>query len=276
MTAQQPTIARRSLGRALTRHREAKGLTRAEAGRSITYSWQTMQRIEEGKQATRPLVVEKLCSLYGITGAEMSHLTGLAARAKERGWWEPYIDGGTKEGTRPDFPLFLETEQIATHIRVLETEVIPGLLQTEAYLLALQAAQLPMPEDVAAGVRALRTHRQRLMAERADDPRQEYLFSRSAIDHLEALPADAAEEQRDRLLAAAEVENVQIRVIASLHAGAAGAFAVLAPPEEEPPFVYIDDLDGCRYIEDLDVVSTYDRAFTLAWDKSVPIKEYLR
>jgi hypothetical protein len=221
------------------------------------------------------MVVEKLCDLYAISQKEMSHLTTLAVRGKERGWWEPYVDGGTGKESRPNFPLFLETEQIAVSTRGLETEVIPGLLQTEEYLLALQAAQLPMPEEVAASVRALRTHRQRLMRERTDNPRMEFLISRSAIDYLDQLPAEVVAGQRERLLQVAADPNMEVGVITALHAGAAGAFAILTPPDDEPPLVYIDDLDGCRYIEDLDVVSLYEQAFKAVRAMSVSIEEYL-
>ncbi|WP_460545139.1 helix-turn-helix domain-containing protein [Glycomyces halotolerans] len=272
---EQPTLARRSLGAAFRRLREDAGQSPREVGEAIGVSRQTIGRIEDGKQATHILQAKALCDHFSVSATAKSHLCELAVRGKEKGWWEPYVEAGSAEPARPNFPLFLETEQVAIHIRVLETEVIPGLLQTPEYLRELQAAQLPQPPEVAEAVRALRTHRQKLMADRTDTPRTEFLISRSVVDYLDALPRDVAIGQRARLLEAAIVPGVEIRVITRLHAGAAGAFAILTPPEDVPPFVYIDDLDGCRYVEDLDIVSVYEQAFAATRNTSISVEEYL-
>lgn len=276
MSESQPTIARKGMGRALERHREARGLSRAEAGRAIDYSGQTIQRIEEGTQATRAIVVEKLCDLYGIDDAEMSHLTSLAARGKERGWWEPYFDIAAGETSRPKIPLFLETEQAARQIWVLETEVIPGLLQTPEYLRQLQSVQLAMREEVAESWRGLRTHRQQLLYSRAPLPRLEFLIGKAAIDYLDAMPTDVRDEQRARLLEVAAMRGASIRVLTRIHAATAGAFNLLYPGDDGEPFVFTDGADGCRYIEQPGLVSMYEQIFESARDMSIPIEEYLR
>ncbi|WP_199035487.1 helix-turn-helix domain-containing protein [Glycomyces salinus] len=276
MTASQPTIARRSLGRALERHRESNGLTRAQAGREIGYSGQTIQRIEEGTQATRSMVVEKLCELYCIKGAELSHLTTLAVRGKERGWWEPYFDIGAEKTSRPKIPLFLETEQVALQIRVLETEVIPGLLQTPEYLRELQDAYLEMPDEVAESWRALRTHRQKLLYNRSPLPEIQFLIGRAAIDYLGEMPPEVREGQLNRLREVAARGSAEIKIITRVHAAASGAFNLLYPGDETPPFVFMDAADGCRYIEQPQLVSMYEQTFSSACDRSVPVEEYLR
>lgn len=276
MAESQPTIARRSLGRALERHRKSKGFTRAQAGRAIGYSGQTIQRIEEGTQATRPLVVEKLCSLYETPHHEMSHLTTLAVRGKEKGWWEPYFDIGTEQTSRPKIPLFLETEQAALRIRVLELQVIPGLLQSPEYLRELQAAQLPMPEDVLESWRALRTHRQKLLYSRSPLPRLEFLIGKAAIDYLEGLPSEIRDGQIERLRDTAALPSAEVRVITELHAATAGAFNILYPGDESEPFVFLDAADVCRYLEQRRIVSMFDQTFRSAREKSVPVEEYLR
>jgi hypothetical protein len=235
-----------------------------------------MQRIEEGTQATRPLVIEKLCGIYGVTVSEMSHLTTLAVRGKERGWWEPYFDIAAEETSRPKIPLFLETEQAALQIRVLETEVIPGLLQTPEYLRELQAAQLPMREEVAESWRALRTHRQQLLYSRYPLPNLEFLIGKAAVDYLEQMPAGLRDDQVARLLDAAATDGVEVRVITELHAATTGAFNLLYPGDETDPFVFVDAADGCRYIEQPQLVSMYEQIFGLARNKSITIEEYLR
>jgi len=276
MSESQPTISRRSLGRTVWRRREEKGISRAQLGRAIGYSGQTVQRIEEGTQATRSIVVEKICAELGIGNVEMSHLTTLAARGTERGWWEPYFDTGTEQTSRPKIPLFLETEQTAMRIRVVETEVMPGLLQTPEYLQALQDAQLPMPDEVAQSWRALRTKRQEMLYGRRVLPRLEFVIGKAAVDYLETLDGPVRDGQLRRLLEVSAMHNTQIMVLTGLHAATAGSFNILYPGDETEPFVFTDAADGCRYIEQPQLVSMYESIFGSVQIKSTTLEEYLR
>jgi transcriptional regulator with XRE-family HTH domain len=277
MSEAQPTLARRDLGIRLKGHRERKGLTDKQAAELLGYNVKTITRIEAGTHGTRRLVVESLVKHYGITQDEASYLLALVVRGSERGWWEDYVDKGTKQGTRPDFPLFLESEQIASLIQVLETEVIPGLLQTPEYLLALQAAQLDIPPGVAEAVRGLRTIRQKLIYNRAVPPRMEFCVGEGAFRYLDQLPGPVRDGQISRILEVAAMPNVELRVITQLHAGAAGAFNIITPSNGADSFVFIDLMDGCRYVEDDHIVSMYGQAFRAARDeKTVPVEEYLR
>jgi transcriptional regulator with XRE-family HTH domain len=264
------------MGRALERHREANNLTRAQAGREIGYSGQTIQRVEEGMQATRPMVVEKLCALYGIDDAEMSHLTGLAVRGKEPGWWEPFFDIGTEETSRPRIPLFLETEQVARRILVLELTVVPGLLQTLEYLRELQSVQIAMLEEAAESWRALRTLRQKLLYSRSPLPEMHFLLGRPVIDFLDSMPADVRDGQIARMIEVDAMPQASIRVLTRLHPGAAGSFNLLFTDDESDAFGFADADDGCRYITQPQLVSMYGQMFNAAQAMSVPLEEYLR
>lgn len=275
MSEAQPTLARRDLGIRLKGHRERVGLTPKQAALLIGYTDKTIGRIEAGTHGTRRPVVESLVKHYGIEQDEASHLLFLVARGAERGWWEDYIDKGTKEGTRPDFPMFLESEQIASLIQVFEAEVIPGLLQTPAYLRALQAAQLGIPADVAERVRRLRERRQQLFNGRRDSPQMHFLIGEAAMRYLFRLDPATKDGQIDRLRQVAAMRGVDIRVVTELHAAAAGSFAILTPPGAAAPIVYTDHLDGCRYIEDADVTSRYAAALAAAVEKTQPLEEYL-
>lgn len=276
MPESQPTIARRNMGRALERHRESKNLTRAQAGREIGYSGQTLQRIEEGTQATRSMVVEKLCGLYNIDTAEMSHLTTLAVRGKEPGWWEPFFDIVTEETSRPRIPLFLETEQVARRILVLELTVVPGLLQTLEYLREIQAVQIAMIEEAAESWRALRTKRQELLYSRSPLPEMQFLLGRPVIDFLEGMPSSVRDGQIARLVEVNAMPQASIRVLTRMHPGAAGSFNLLFTDDEADAFGFADADDGCRYIPQPQLVSMYGQMFTAAHDMSVPLEEYLQ
>ena len=273
--ASHPTISRRGLGKRLKQRREEAGLTEQQAAELIGYTLKSVRRIEAGTQGTKQVTIEKLVEHYGIAPEEASYLQTLRVRGAERGWWEDYIDKGTKEGTRPDFPMFLEAEQIARLIRVYECDLIPGLLQTREYLQALQAVQLPIPPDVADGVLKLRERRQELFQGRTDAPQMRFLIGEAAIRYLLRLDPVVRDGQLARLREVARMHGVDVHVVAQLHAAAAGSFAILDTSDEFPPIVYNDQLDGCRYLEDVDVTSRYEQAFAAAWALSVPIEEYL-
>lgn len=272
MSEAQPTLARRDLGIRLKGHRERVNFSQKHVAELLGYTVKTINRIESGTHGTRRLVVEALVKHYGISQEEASYLYSLVVRGAERGWWEDYIDKGTKEGTRPDFPMFLESEQIALLVRTFEAEVVPGLLQTREFLIELRKAQLPVPPDVAESVRNLRERRQKILHNA--DQVMEFLIGEGAMRYLGHLPAGVRDGQLARLLEVADLPNKAIRVVTQLHA-AAGSFAILTPPGGVSPIVYTDHLDGCRYIEDVNVTSRYEQAFSAAREKSVPIKEYL-
>lgn len=264
----QPTVARRALGSSLRKLRETAGFSRSQAAHAIGYSPQTIQRIEEGTQATRDHQVERLGRLYSAPPALMSEMYRYALDGSRRGWWQAH-----KEGIPSEFPLFLEAEQDAGRIWVLELEYIPGLLQTPEYLRAVQDAQPTLPAAHAEAVRLLRSRRQELLFGRRQPPEIVFLIGRSSLDYLTTLP-EVYSGQLARLRQIAELPSVEIRVICGLHAAMAGSFNVLTP-STGPPFAYVDSIDGCRYIEDGNVVSLYERTFEHVRSSAITLEEYL-
>ncbi|TQL75459.1 helix-turn-helix protein [Stackebrandtia endophytica] len=269
MAHMQPTVARRALGSSMRKLREAAGITRSQAAHAIGYSPQTIQRIEEGAQATRDHQVERLGRLYDAPPALMSEMYRYALDGNRRGWWQAH-----KEGIPSEFPLFLEAEHDASRIRVLETEYIPGLLQTPEYLRAVQDAQPPLPSARAEAVRVLRSQRQELLFGRRRLPEMEFLIGRSTLDYLHDLP-EVRRGQVERLTQIDAISEVRIRVIVGLHAAMAGSFNILTPATNSVSFAYVDSVDGCRYIEDHAVVSLYERTFNHVRSSAITLEEYL-
>ncbi len=238
-------------------------------------SRKTIDRIEKGVQGTKRPVIESLCRHYEVDDKERSYLLALWARSSERGWWEAYFDASNEEVINPEFPLFLESEQIATLIRVFESELIPGLLQTPDYLFALQAVQLPIPPEVAARIRALRVERQKLMFRRIDNPELEFLIGVGAMHYLMRLPAGVRDGQIARLRELNALANVSIRIVTGLHPAAGNPFNLLTTTSDMPPIAYLESRDGCRYIERSEVVFFFERLFASAREKSEDLEEYL-
>src|SRR5437762_5000686 len=128
-----PTVRRMLLGAQLRRLREAKGITREEAGRLIRGSESKISRIELGRVGFKQRDVADLLTLYGVVGEpERAALLTLAGEANKPGWWQPYGD------LLPTWlQTYLDLEAAATLIRTYEVQFVPGLLQTDAYARAV-------------------------------------------------------------------------------------------------------------------------------------------
>lgn len=271
----QPTLARIALGDMLRRAREAKGISPGQLAETMSYNRNSIMRIESGEQGTKPLVVEKLCQVLGIPDEQMSVMTQMVVRGKERGWWESFKDGSPHK-----FPLFAETEVTAKMIRTWHPEYLPGIVQTPEYLDAIQAPYLSMSDDTRQTIQGFRLKRQELLAARTDEFSALLLVSSAALRYLDSMAAEVKEGQIARLRDKAQERHFEIRVPTVAHAAMDGGFTILTPGlgptgQERRPFAYVESLDGCRYLEDSDVVSMYEQAFENAWRGATPLKEYL-
>ncbi|GAA4911973.1 helix-turn-helix transcriptional regulator [Stackebrandtia albiflava] len=223
-------------------------------------------------QATRPHQVQGLCDLYGVPPAQRAELERWAKEGAKRGWWEQY-----REGVPPETRAFVEAEAEMATLQSLELEHIPGLLQTDDYLQAVQAALLPMPPERVKAIRWLRHHRQERVFARTPLPRMTMLIGRSALWYLDGL-GEVGDRQRKRIIEVSQMPGADIRVITELHPAMVGAFTIITPgpPIPGPPFVFVDSVDGGRYEEKRDVVSLYERTFAAALKCTIPFEEYLK
>ena len=161
-----PTVLRMLLGAHLRRLREARGVTREDAGWEIRSSESKISRMELGRVGFKERDVADLLTLYGLDDPEeRDRLLALARDANTPGWWHRY--GDVLPGW---FQSYLGLEAAASLIRTYEVQFVPGLLQTREYARAvvlLGHGRAPA-EEVERRV-DLRMARQELLT-RADPP----------------------------------------------------------------------------------------------------------
>src|SRR5207248_7606213 len=87
-----------------------------------------ISRYERARTGLRPREVERLLDYYQITGPRRALLLELAEDAAQKGWWEEFTDSLSE-----DYQQFIGLEHEATSIAIWHVDVVPGLLQTEAY-----------------------------------------------------------------------------------------------------------------------------------------------
>lgn len=250
-----PTVLRILLGSQLRRLREAKGVTREEAGYTIRASGSKISRMELGRVSFKERDVVDLLALYGVGDDEAQALVELAKQANSPGWWHKYSD------VLPDwFQVYVGLEEAATLIRLYEVQFVPGLLQTADYARAVIRLGQPSAsaEEVERRV-SLRLGRQELLT-KANGFRLWAVLDEAALRR----PIGGGEVMRAqlaRLIDAAREPNITLQIMpfrSGGHAAESGAFTIMRFPETDlPDVVYLEQLTSALYLDKREDVERY-------------------
>jgi transcriptional regulator with XRE-family HTH domain len=268
------TVPRRQLGRYLRDLRNSQRLTVRTAAEKLEWSEAKMWRIETGQTSLRSLDVEAMCRIYGAAPELTEALMGLAKETKARGWWHAYGDV-IPEG----FDVYIGLEEAASSFSWYESELIPGLLQTEAYAHTLIEADNPGVDEEEIKRRVgLRMARQALLTRVTARPQLQVVLNESAIRR----PVGGMEvmaKQLTRLVETSDLPNVSLKIMpfsVGLHHGImSGPFVILRFPlngdgkETEPPTVYVDGFTGALYLDKASEIERYAQAFTDIWETAL-------
>ncbi|MEV0359398.1 helix-turn-helix transcriptional regulator [Nocardia sp. NPDC050697] len=258
--AETSEVARRKLTRQLRELREAAGMTQQAAADSLEWSLSKFNRIEKGLSGLRGLDAKNMAELYARPDLAES-LSALAIAAKTKSWYHEYGD------VIPEaFDIYIGMEAAADRLRWFESELVPGIFQTEDYARTLIRTGRPdaPAEEVDRRVR-LRLTRQALLT-REDDPQDWHIVLPEGVLNRPVGGRAVMGAQLDRLLEVADLPNVTLGVIpvaAGMHYGIlSGPFVLLDFPDVgEPTTVYIEGLTGALYTADTKQVDPYRAAF---------------
>jgi transcriptional regulator with XRE-family HTH domain len=268
-----PTLRRRRLGTELKRCRENAGLTQETVSRHFEWHAAKVTRIETARVAVTPRDVRDLLTLYGVPDGEFREaMVELARQSRQRTWWTDYRDI-MRAGN------FVGLEQEATSMRVWEPVVLPGLLQTEAYMRALlrTGRSFDPPASIDRRV-ALRLKRQaRLNAANPLDLAA--IVDESVIRRVIGGP-EVTHEQLSHLIEMTQLPNVTLRVLpfdAGEHPFLGGSAALLEFRETTHlDVVYLEGLAGDFYEEQPSEVARYreelERLSAKALDPRMSVK----
>jgi transcriptional regulator with XRE-family HTH domain len=237
--------------------RDAKK-TREEAAAFAGISPVTISRIEAAAHNPKPGDIAMLCRFYDLGEQETDELVTLARQCRIKGWWQKY-----------DLPEIVSAytglEEEANTIQQYSVDVLPGLLQTEAYLRALLAAELrTYSEGEIDRMVAVRMKRQERLT--ADNPLKTwFVLNEDGIRRLVGGP-EVMREQLQRLVDVSRGDNVDLQVLpfgAGAHpAIASGGFSLLNFPERiDPDVVYLELRLNGLYLEEPIEVETYALLF---------------
>lgn len=255
-----PSVRRLILGSQLRRLRERAGISCAEAGYSIRGSASKISRMETGRISFKERDVEDLLTLYGLHDPdERAQLVALVAQSRQTGWWHRFNERMPKW-----FEDYVGLEEAAARIQSWELQFVPGLIQTEEYARAAVAHGHPRSNGTATidTMVELRMRRQRIL-EGTHPPRLWMVVDESVLHRTLGAPM-VLKRQIDRLLEVTDLPHISLQVIPFSRSGyvAEGAFSILRFAEPElPDIAYIEHLTGALYLERLDELEVYGRAF---------------
>ncbi|MFE2991442.1 helix-turn-helix domain-containing protein [Streptomyces sp. NPDC059262] len=249
--------------------------TLAQAADELQCAESKMSRIEAAQSGVRPLDLRVLLDFYGVTDEALrARLQDLARNGRERGWWSQYEGGDLN----PHYADYIALEWDASDLYVVETSLIPGLLQTPAYTEAVIRLQSPHKVDdfdyVEEQVK-VRGQRRQVFA-RSVPLRLWAIVTESVLRHRVGGP-EVMREQLEALLSPANETNIQIQVLpatAPINSALYGPFGILAFPEPaETDVVYSDSLMSTVYYEQPDQVEFFTTLFRRLNSEALPVEE---
>jgi transcriptional regulator with XRE-family HTH domain len=224
----------------------------------LGWSTSKVSRIELAKIAISPADVRALLGVLEALSEEVETLVSLASEDRQLGWWRQYA-----EVLPPWFEGYLSLESEAARLLAYESEVVPGLLQTEEYAAEIvrHSPYTPLPEEAARAAQLRRARQVRLVG---DDPiNLDVVINEGALRRAVGGP-EVMRGQLTHLIEVTNLPNVVLRVLlfdAGAHPGVDGSFTVLefADPSN-PRIVYLDRMTNSEYLDGLHDVAAYRHA----------------
>jgi transcriptional regulator with XRE-family HTH domain len=239
VSGESPAVARRRVRLALRAAREEKGFTQGHVAEVLDWSLSKVNRIEKGDVTVSRTDLLAMLELYGVSDQQRTDDLVQAARtSRQRGWWdEPQY----REHLTPAMLQLFQFEGEATAIRVFQTTMIPGVLQTREYathVMSVWAHDLPQPDRAAR--LEMRLRRRDHVFNRPDVPHYLLILDESVL-HRELGGAKVMAAQLRELSSLTRMTHITVRVVPfaeSAPIALLGPFTILDLGDEENAVLY--------------------------------------
>ncbi|MFD3483848.1 MULTISPECIES: helix-turn-helix domain-containing protein [unclassified Streptomyces] len=249
-----PTVRRRRLGQELRRLREVKGMTAEEVAERLLVSQSKISRLENGRRSISQRDVRDLCGVYEVEDKRIvESLMQMAKDSRQQGWWHAFGD--------IPYSVYIGLETDAASLRVYESLIVPGLLQTREYAQAVIEGM--WPEESAGDVEKriqIRLKRQDRLTDPHDPLRFWAVIDEALLRRVVGGPQIMADQLKHLSQLSAQ-PHVTLQVVpydAGAHPGMYGKFAILEFQEaSDATVVYLEGVTSDLYLEKANDVQSY-------------------
>lgn len=254
------------LGREIAHMISTAGISQAEAAKLIETSQPRIASLISGGSSISPGDLVLLATQLGFTDAGyIEALRELRRDNHKRGFWTTGYNRAYSEELR----LLVDLEKHVDQIRTSEVEVVPGLLQTEAYARAMHE-DLPGLDDVTVEDRVRARIARQDIFDKPDPPAVQFVLSESCLRRMWA-PAEVMAEQIRHLIALSHRSHVMIQILPfntppRRHPAIGPQFSLLRIPSPGAAgpleLAYTEGESELRYLDDKKALSAYELGWT--------------
>ncbi|MEV6313732.1 helix-turn-helix transcriptional regulator [Streptomyces sp. NPDC051776] len=249
-----PTVRRRRLGQELRRLRELKGMTAEEVAERLLVSQSKISRLENGRRSISQRDVRDLCGVYEVEDRRIvDSLMQMAKDSRQQGWWHAFGD--------IPYSVYIGLETDAASLRVYESLIVPGLLQTREYAQAVIEGMWPeaTPSEIDKRIQ-IRLKRQDRLTDPINPLRFWAVIDEALLRRVVGNPRIMA-QQLEHLAQLSEQPHVTLQVLpydVGAHPGMYGKFAILEFQDAmDASVVYLEGVTSDLYLEKANDVQSY-------------------
>ncbi|HWE88758.1 MAG TPA: helix-turn-helix transcriptional regulator [Pseudonocardiaceae bacterium] len=246
----ETTLRSEHLGAELRKLRKRAAKSLEEAAKSIDSGPPKLSKMETGKQGCKFEDVAGLLAIYGVGGAQRKAILAMALEADKPGWL-------LRTSAAEQIETLRRLEQRADSITVFHPLLIPGLLQTAPYILAVLNEIGGLSQDEAKDRLAARIQRQDVL--RFPVTPFTALIAEDALHHRVG-GKQVLRDQLKYLLEAGGKPKITIRIVPNLdrgHPGMDGPIVRLNLPDRRG-VVHLESREYTHFLETKRDIDSYD------------------
>jgi transcriptional regulator with XRE-family HTH domain len=255
-----PTIRQRRLARRLRELRSLAGLTHADIAKVLGSAESKVGRIENAQSGIRLPDLRAWLDATGVTDpAERVEIEELSREAKKKGWWSRYTNAVDSA-----YAAYVAVEWDAAELYNVETNLVPGLLQTPDYTRALIRLQAPDATDEHIETQInVRSERRKILTR--DHPLQLWVIIAEGVLHHRVGSPQVMKAQLEALVEDSRKQNIELQVLPQddpMNACLFGPFVIMSfPAATETDIIYTESPTSTLYYEEPGDVDTYTTLF---------------
>ncbi|GAB3965596.1 helix-turn-helix domain-containing protein [Streptomyces sparsus] len=249
-----PTVRRRRLGQELRKLREEKGMTAEEVADRLLVSQSKISRLENGRRSISQRDVRDLCGVYEVEDRRIvESLMQMAKESRQQGWWHAFGD--------IPYSVYIGLETDAASLRVYESLIVPGLLQTRDYAQAVIEGMWPeaTPSEIEKRIQ-IRLKRQDRLTDTRNPLRFWAVIDEALLRRVVGSP-HVMVDQLEHLADLSLQPHVTLQVLpysVGAHPGMYGKFAILEFQDAgDASVVYLEGVTSDLYLEKANDVQSY-------------------